>query len=208
MGKHEWRKKEKQFYLPKPTPEVVEVPEFQFLTITGEGNPNNPHFGDYISVLYGLSYPLKMGLKKKDVRPEGYIDYTVYPLEGVWDLSEEGRKNYTGELNKDELVFKLMIRQPDFIDQTYFEEVLEAVKTKKPNALLDEVKLESSTDGTCIQMLHVGSYDNEPASFRMMEAFAEEEGLVRMAKNHREIYLSDFRKVPAEKLKTVLRFRV
>lgn len=208
MKKHEWRKKEKLFYLPKNRPEVIDIPAFKFLAISGEGNPNGEHFADCISVLYGLSYPIKMGFKKREQKPEGYCDYTVYPLEGIWDLTEEGRKNYTGQLNKDELAFKLMIRQPDFVDETYFNEVLETVKVKKPNALLDEVKLERITDGKCVQMLHLGSYDDEPESFRLMEAFAEEEGLVRQAKSHREIYLSDFRKVPAEKLKTVLRFHV
>lgn len=206
--KHEWRKKEKALYLPKNKPEVIDVPELQFLTISGAGNPNDPFFADYIGVLYSVSYPIKMTLKKLATPPEGYCDYTVYPLEGVWDITDEAKKKYDGTFNKDDLVFKLMIRQPDFVMEDFFLEMLELIKKKKPNPLLDEVKLERITDGKCVQMLHIGSYDDEPASFEKMEAFAEKENLKRLSKKHREIYLSDFRKVAAEKLKTVLRFKV
>jgi hypothetical protein len=197
--KHEWRKEEKHIYLPKHKPQIVEIPEYKFLTISGEGNPNDEHFGDYISVLYSVSYGIKMGLKK-DQKPEGYQDYTVYPLEGIWDLNEEAKRNYQGELNKDDLIFKLMIRQPDFVEQKYVNEVIERTKGKKPHPLLNQLRFEKVEDGRCIQMLHLGSYDDEPASFNRMEEFAEREGLTRISKSHREIYLSDFRKVPAEKL--------
>ena len=101
-----------------------------------------------------------------------------------------------------------MIRQPDFINDVIFEEMLEKAKTKKQLPLLEEVKFETITDGDCIQMMHIGSYDNEPESFRLMEVFADKENLTRLSKTHREIYLSDFRKVAPEKLKTILRFKV
>lgn len=101
-----------------------------------------------------------------------------------------------------------MIRQPDFVTEAIFQYMLEATKVKKPHELLDRLKLETITDGPCVQMLHIGSYDDEPASFALMEKFTEQENRQRLSKRHREIYLSDFRKVPAEKLKTVLRFRV
>jgi len=81
---------------------------------------------------------------KKGEQPDGYIDYTVYPLEGVWDLNEEGRKNYNGKINKDDLVFKLMIRQPDFVDKNFFKKMLEFAKQKKPNVFLEKVFLKSS----------------------------------------------------------------
>lgn len=208
MTKHEWRKKEKTFYLPKAKPEVINIPEFQFATISGEGNPNSPHFSECISVLYSISYAIKMGLKKAPELVENFQDYTVYPLEGIWDLNEEARKNYSGTLNKDDLVFKIMIRQPDFVTEAIFQKMLERTRVKKPHELLDRLQFEQITDGACVQMLHIGSYDDEPASFAIMEAFAEKENLKRLSKTHREIYLSDFRKVPAEKLKTVLRFKV
>lgn len=206
--KHEWRKKEKAVYLPKTKPEIITIPTFKFITISGEGNPNSKGFSDYISVLYALSYTIKMTLKKETNKPANYMDYTVYPLEGVWDINEEAKKSFNGVINKDDLVFKLMIRQPDFIDQAIFEQMLKIVKLKKPHKLLNEMAFEEITDGKCIQMLHIGSYDKEAASFELMEEFAKQENLKRLSKVHREIYLSDFRKVAKEKLKTVLRFKV
>lgn len=205
--KHEWRKKEKELYLPKIKPEVIDIPEFNFLTISGEGNPNSEFFSEYIGALYAVSYPIKMTLKKRP-KPDGYSDYTVYPLEGVWDINEEAKKTFNGTINKDDLVFKLMIRQPDFVTEDFALEMIESAMRKKPNELIKEVKFERITEGKCVQMMHIGSYDNEPESFEIMEAFAETENLNRISKMHREIYLSDFRKVNEEKLKTVLRFQV
>ncbi|WP_106793449.1 GyrI-like domain-containing protein [Aquimarina sp. Aq78] len=205
--KHEWRKKEKGVYMPKNTPEIIEIPEYKFLTIEGEGNPNSEFFSEYIGVLYAVSYGIKMGLKKGTV-PKGYFDYTVYPLEGVWDITEEAKKAYEGTINKDDLVFKLMIRQPNFINDELAKHMIDQTKKKKPHVLLEKVKFEKIAEGKCIQMMHLGSYDNEPESFKVMEEFTDKENLYRPSKVHREIYLSDFRKVPAEKLKTVLRFRV
>ncbi|MET2983964.1 GyrI-like domain-containing protein [Aureibaculum conchae] len=206
--KHEWRKKEKEYYLPKNIPEIVNVLEFKFLTIEGEGNPNDEFFSEYITALYSLSYPIKMTLKKQATKPKGYSDYTVYPLEGVWDINEEAKKKFDGKLNKNDLVFKLMIRQPNFVDEIFFNEILELTNKKKPNKLLDRVRFEKIEEGKCVQMLHIGSYDDEPKSFELMEEFAKENNLTRLSKVHREIYLSDFRKVAPEKLKTVLRFKV
>jgi len=205
--KHEWRKKEKHIYLPKNKPEVITLPTFSFLTIEGAGNPNSEFFGDYIQVLYALSYAIKMVPKKRENPPKGYYDYTVYPLEGVWDISDEAKKTFDGTINKDDLVFKLMIRQPDFLNRKFFNEMLKLTKEKKSFPLLDDVKFEKIKEGKCVQMLHIGSYDNEPESFKIMEEFAEKENLSRVSKIHREIYLSDFRRVPEEKLKTVLRFQ-
>jgi len=205
--KHEWRKKEKEIYLPKNKPGRIQVPEFGFFTIDGMGNPNDKKFPEYIRVLYSLSYAVKMS-PKKGWAPEGYFDYAVYPLEGVWDIREEARQTFDGSLNKDDLVFKLMIRQPRFVNENYALSVIEKVKKSKAHELLGEVKFERMAEGDCIQMLHVGSYDQEPESFRIMEEFAEKENLTRLSKVHREIYLTDARKTQAEKLKTVLRFQV
>ncbi len=206
--KHEWKKQEKSIYLPKTVPEIVDIPEFQFIVLNGAGNPNDEFFGGYIEALYSLAYAIKMNLKKADDKPAGYQDWAVYPLEGVWDLAKGASSNKDGKLNKDDLVFELMIRQPDFVTQNFFAQMVELTKLKKPSPLLDKVRLEKITDGHCVQMMHVGSYDDEPASFQQMEAFAQQNSLKRLAKSHREIYLSDFRKVPTEKLKTVLRFGV
>ncbi len=206
--KHEWRKKEKTIYLPKNKPELIDIPSCQFITLSGKGNPNDDFFSEYIGVLYSVAYAIKMNIKKVENPPKGYQDWTVYPLEGIWDMAENAKLNADGMINKDDLVFDVMIRQPDFISQDFFDEMIKLTKTKKPHALLDEVRLEAITEGKCIQMLHIGSYDDESKSFQQMEAFANTLHLTRTSKAHREIYLSDFRKVPAEKLKTVLRFQV
>ena len=205
--KHEWRKKEKDIYLPKNKPETIQIPEYKFFTIKGSGNPNDDYFSEYIRVLYSLSYAVKMSIKK-GIEPKGYFDYTVYPLEGVWDINEEAKKKFDGKFDKNDLIFKLMIRQPDFVDEQFAMMILERTKQKKFNVLLDNVKFEKITDGVCVQMMHLGSYDNEPESFKQMEDFAQQQNLTRTSKVHREIYISDARKVAPEILKTVLRFQV
>jgi hypothetical protein len=205
--KHDWKKLEKHYYRPKNKPQVIEIPPMNFFCINGEGNPNDAFFADYIGVLYSLSYAIKMS-PKSGKTPSNYFDYSVYPLEGVWDLKEEAKLNPIETLDKNALVFKLMIRQPNFVNQQYALETIEIVRKKKPNQLLDTVSFETTEEGTCVQMLHNGSYDNEPQSFAAMEIFAKDKGLNRKYKTHREIYLSDARKTSVEKLKTVLRFQV
>ncbi|RLC48749.1 MAG: hypothetical protein DRI23_10145 [Candidatus Cloacimonadota bacterium] len=205
--KHEWRKHEKDIYLPKQKPVLINIPAFNYFTIEGKGNPNDVFFAEYIGVLYSLAYAAKMS-SKKGITLEGYFDYTVYPLEGVWDISDKAKQNYSGKLNKNDLVFKLMIRQPEFVTHEFADQIIDITKKKKPHKLLEEVKYETIEEGKCVQMLHVGSYDSEPASFAKMEEFCEENELERFSKKHREIYLSDARKVVAEKLKTVLRYKV
>ena len=208
MEKYEWKKKEKNLYLPKAKPEIIDIPSFKFFTLEGKGNPNDEFFADYVGALYSLSYGVKMSYKK-GIEPKGFYDYTVYPLEGVWDLTEKGREDYKkGFINKEELLFKLMIRQPDFVDEAYAKFIVEEAKKNKPNALLNDVKFEEIEEGKVVQMLHVGSYDSEVESFKIMEEFVKESGFERAEKLHKEIYLSDARKVEAEKLKTILRFKV
>jgi hypothetical protein len=205
--KHEWRKHEKQYYLPKNQPEYIHIPKFKFFTISGKGNPNDDFFADYIGVLYSLAYALRMSPKKGST-PEGYFDYTVYPLEGVWDISEEAKNRGSDSYTKDDFVFTLMIRQPDFLTEAFAGKLIDETKRKKPHALLDQIKFEQIEDGACIQMMHLGSYDSEPESFLLMEAYAKAQKLNRHTKKHREIYLNDARKTAPEKLKTILRFQV
>ena len=205
--KHEWKKHDKQFYQPKNKPETIVVPSFSYFSIEGKGNPNDDFFGEYIAVLYSLSYAIKMS-PKQGFAPENYVEYTVFPLEGVWDIDDEAKKNYNGTLDKNSLIFKLMIRQPAFVTEAFALEIVERTKKKKPNDLLSNVQFEKIEEGLCVQMLHLGSYDSEPESFKVMEAFAGNTNLTRISRKHREIYLSDARKVSPEKLKTVLRFQV
>lgn len=203
--KYEWKKQDKELYLPNGKPVYINVPKLKFFTLCGKGNPNGDDFAEVVQVLYSLSYAVKM-LPKKGINPEGYFDFTVFPLEGIWDLSEEGRLK--GFLDKDELIYTLMIRQPEFVTEELAQNVIESVKEKKPHPMLGHVKFCSIEDGYCVQMMHKGSYDNEPASFALMEQYCKENKLKRKSKVHREIYLSDARKTQLDKLNTVLRFGV
>lgn len=202
--KHEWKKSEKQFYLPGIIPEINVIPPFKYFTVEGAGNPNDEFFADYIEVLYGLSYTIRMSAKK-GIEPEGYYEYTVYPLEGIWDISEVAKENYKGTISKDDFVFKLMIRQPEFVTPDYARNIIEYNKKKKPNDLLEKVKFEVIEDGNSVQIMHIGPYHTEPESFRKMEEFCIQRGVKRKLNSHREIYISDPRKVTPDKLKTVLR---
>ncbi|HWR62237.1 MAG TPA: GyrI-like domain-containing protein [Clostridia bacterium] len=202
--KYEWKKQARELYLPKRTPEIVTVPSMKFFMLDGRGNPNGEEFAEAVGVLYILSYAVKM-LPKKGVIPEGYFEYTVFPLEGVWDLAPEARGAEV--LDKDSLVYTIMIRQPDFVTEAVAHTALEAAAGKIKSPKLEAVRFGSMEEGLCVQMLHIGPYDSEPASFAAMEEFCRANGLSRTSKTHREIYISDARKTAAEKLQTVLRFK-
>jgi hypothetical protein len=204
--KHEWRKAEKNIYIPKSKPTLIELPEQKFFMIDGSGDPNGELFAKHIEVLYALSYAIRM-MPKSGFTPDGYFEYTVYPLEGIWDISDDGKSDDV--LDKSKLIYTLMIRQPDFVTQELFEKALSIVKKKKKSLeFLDKVRLSTMCDGLSVQMLHLGSYDNEPESFGAMKLFIEEHNLEILTMKHREIYLNDARKTIPEKLKTTLRYRV
>lgn len=203
--KHEYRKHEKELYMPKSEPQLIKVSKQKFLCIKGEGNPNTEEFSEKVGVLYSLAYAIKM-MPKKGYTPEGYFEYTVYPLEGLWDLTEEGRKSET--LNKDKLIYTIMIRQPSFVTEEVIEKALEIVNKKNSHPLLKEVYFDEIEDGLSVQLMHIGSYDNEPKSFEKMKNFIKENNLEIKTLVHREIYISDARKTSEDKLKTVLRYQV
>ncbi|WP_017416407.1 GyrI-like domain-containing protein [Clostridium tunisiense] len=203
--KFEWKKQERNLYLPKKKPELVTVPKQKFFMISGKGNPNGEEFSEKIGILYSLAYAIRM-MPRKGYTPEGYFEYTVYPLEGVWDLTEEGRQANT--LNKDELLYTIMIRQPDFVTEEVVNKAFEIVRKKGNNPLLNEVTFETMEDGLVVQMMHVGSYDEEPQSFQQMKNFIKENNLEIVTLKHREIYVSDSRRTEKSKLKTVLRYQV
>jgi len=203
--KHEWKKHEKNLYMPPQKPELITVAEQKYFMIKGEGNPNSEDFSERIGVLYSLAYAVRM-MPKQGFTPEGYFEYTVYPLEGLWDLTEEGKQADT--LMKDQLLYTIMIRQPDFVTRETVEKAFANVRKKKPHPLLDEVTFGTMEDGLSVQMLHIGPYDNEPESFAAMKEFIINHELEIVTLEHREIYISDARKVDPAKLKTVLRYRV
>jgi hypothetical protein len=171
--------------------------------VNGSGDPNGEEFAKATEALYSLSYAVRMSYKSDDV-PAGYYEYTVFPLEGVWDLLDYSKP----AADKSNFKYTIMIRQPDFVTKETFERFLEQTKKKKQNPYLDHVRFEQVEEGLCCQMMHLGSFDNEPESFARMEAFCAEKGYIRTSKIHREIYLSDPRKTESSKLKTVLRFPV
>ena len=205
--KYDWKQKEKHFYLPKTEPELIKIPSFKFFSIEGKGNPNERYFSEYITVLYSLSYEVKMSLKYRSA-PDGFFDYAIYPVEGLWNISEKGKMQASKKPDKNSFVFNLMIRQPDFLANDFASEIIEKTKQKKPHELLDKVKFETITDDLCIQIMHIGNYDSEPESLKKMEEFCLLNNYMRQSERHREIYISDARRVSSDKLRTVLRFKI
>lgn len=203
--KHEYRKHEKELYLPKTKPELITIPKQKFIIIDGKGDPNSVSFTEKVGTLYTIAYAIK-NFYKTNYIPDGYFDYTVYPLEGVWDLSEKGKES--NKLIKKELLYTIMIRQPDFVTEEMFISALNNVKNKRDNKLFDEVRFETMEDGLAVQIMHIGSYDDEPQSFNKMKEFIEDNNLKISDSRHREIYISDARKVDKENLRTVLRYKV
>ena len=195
--KHEWRRHEKALYGAGKTPGLVDVPAQKFIVISGRGDPNGEDFSARILALYPLAYALRSVFKARDE------DYAVYPLEGLWSGAVQG-----GAVVKSELEYELMIRQPDAATEDEFSEALDRTRRRKPSPLLDEVRFEAITDGRCVQMLHTGPYDDEPASFALMADFAAANGLERAGAGHREIYLNDAKRTEPAKLRTILRFSV
>ena len=204
--KHEWRKQEKELYLPKKI-EIISIPKQHFLLIEGAGNPNSEAFAKKIEALYSVSYGIRMGMKKG--RFGEAFEYTVYPLEGIW-TTEDGSKDEA--LNKESLVYCVMIRQPDGVTKEIVEEIKKEVFDKKKNSDINLIRFESYEDGLSLQTIHQGSFDTEVETFKKMDAFLAdtpyEKDWLMDKFVHREIYLSDPRKVVAEKRKTVLRYKL
>ena len=199
--KYEWRKAEKSLYGVKASPKVVDVPQQSFIMLDGTGNPNLPGFTEEVSALYALAYAIKMDYKKSHTNQE-IQDYTVYPLEGIWQQKEQG------ELVKEGLIYTIMIAQPSFISKEMVKEALEKVKVKKPNAHYEKIRFETVKEGKCLTMLHLGSFDSEPLAFAKMDTFCKENSLNRRSLFHREIYLNNLNRTSPDKLKTILRYQV
>lgn len=207
--KFEWRKHEKALYGAKSIPDLVDIPMQNFIMIKGNGNPNDTDFSDRVTALYSLAYAIKMGYKStatKNILSNEIHDFTVYPLEGIWKQKNTDTESAAGKLIKENLEYTIMIRQPDFITAEMVCAALEKVKIKKPNRLYQEIIFDTIHDEKCVEILHIGSYDNEPFSFEQMDRFTEEKGLQRITDYHREIYLTN--RTKEDKLKTILRYKV
>jgi hypothetical protein len=201
----DFKKEYKEFYMPKGKPEIVTVPAMNYIAVRGCGNPNEEG-GDYkksIELLYGIAYTIKMS-KKGDHKIDGYFDYVVPPLEGFWWQEGVDGIDYS---HKENFRWISVIRLPDFVTRSDFEWATEEATRKKK---MDFSKVEFLTveEGLCVQCMHSGSYDDEPATVSMMHEFIESQGYaldITDKRLHHEIYLSDARKVAPEKLKTVIR---
>ncbi|MGE5561061.1 MAG: GyrI-like domain-containing protein [Chloroflexota bacterium] len=207
MSQVDYKQAFRELYLPPARPVLLDVPKMLYAAVGGAGNPNdNPDFAAAMQALYAISYGVKM-LPKKGPAPAGYYEYTIFPLEGIWDLDSPPDPVAAG-LDKDKLVWTVMIRQPDFVTPELLESVRAAAAKKKDAPPVERVKLIEMADGLSVQMMHIGPYDAEPASFALMDRFCADNGLVRNGHHHREIYLSDPRRTAPEKLRTVLRYFV
>ncbi len=201
--KHEWKKQEKDIYGVKTKPCVIDIPAWKYIILSGSGNPNDEIFSDKVAALFSTAYKIKMAYKAFVEKSSEISDYAVYPLEGIWSTASE--KEY---LIKDELQYRIMIRQPDFITRGMFDNALEVVRRKKDNPYLTDVSFETVCDGRCIQVLHKGAFDDEPASFKIMDRYCMEHGYKRIGKEHREIYLNNPSRTEKANLKTILRYKV
>mgnify|MGYP000941102319 FL=1 len=200
--KYEWKKNEKNLYGVKQKPQLIEIPSAYYIMIKGEGNPNESDFSNRVSALYSLAYGIKMLFKNMDNKKNEYSDFTVFPLEGIWEKSDDE------EFDKSKLKYTIMIKQPYFITKEIFDLAFEKVKKKKPNELYDEISFDCIESKKAIQILHIGSFDTEIGSFEKLDNFASEMNLERSEKLHTEIYLNNKNRTAEDKLKTILRYNV
>lgn len=208
MATIDFKKTQKQFYKPTIKPEIIEIPQMNFIYVEGRGNPGDPQ-GEYveaIGLIYQIAYTLKMGLKKGN-QIQGYYDYVVCPLEGLWEI--DGLKGYDRTL-KDQFIWTSMMRVPDFISKDVFDQAIKEATHKKQKDF-SKVKYQSFYEGLVVQMLHVGSYDDEIYSVEKMDQYVKDMGYAldfNERRKHHEIYLSDPRRTQPEKLRTILRHPV
>lgn len=201
----DFRKEYKEFYLPIASPSIVNVPEMNYIAVRGSGDPNDEN-GEYkqaINLLYGIAYTIKMS-KKGDHHIDGYFDYVVPPLEGFWWQDGVIGVDYS---RKDSFKWISIIRLPDFVAEDDFNWAVKEASAKKKQDF-SKVEFLTYDEGLCVQCMHIGPYDDEPATVKLMNDFLEREGYetdISDKRYHHEIYLSDARKTEAEKLKTVIR---
>jgi len=221
--KIDFKKEYKELYQPKTTPSIIDIPEMTFIMVDGKGNPNtSTDYKNAVELLYGLSYAIKMTNKH-------ILDYVVPPLEGFWQVDDKGFKGGSVNLpaanssqgspdifrvlgapilDKNKFIWTMMIRQPDFVTSEVFETAKTALSKKKPGFDVTLARLETITEGLCVQIMHIGSYDDEPATIATLDQYAIDNGYIidiDETRHHHEIYISDPRKIAPEKLKTVLR---
>lgn len=201
----DFKKEYKEFYMPKNKPSIVNVPAANYIAVRGRGDPNEEGgaYQQAISVLYAVAYTLKMSYKT-DYKIEGFFEYVVPPLEGFWWQEGIARVDYS---DKAGFNWVSVIRLPDFVTEKDFEWAVETA-TKKKKLDCSKAELITVEEGLCVQILHTGSYDDEPATVAVMDEYLKKNGYVNDFSDtrlHHEIYISDPRKTAPEKRKTVIR---
>ena len=204
----DYKKEYKEFYLPSKKPVIVDVPAMNYVAVFGEGNPNieDGAYKNSIGLLYAISYIVKMS-KRGNHKIDGFFDYVVPPLEGLWWLKDSKQFDFS---RKDDFCWVSMIRLPDFVKKQDFEWAVEEGSAKK-KIDLSAAEFLTLDEGACVQCMHIGSYDSEPTTISAMRAFIETQGYsfdLNDTRLHHEIYLSDPRKTAPEKLKTVIRIPI
>lgn len=204
----DYKKEFKSFYLPPKKPGIIEIPEMNFAAVRGKGNPNNEN-GEYqaaLELLYGITFTIKMSYKG-DYKIDGFFEYKLPPLEGFWWQDGIAGADYS---SKDTFQWISLIRLPEFVTKEVFDWAAgEAQKKKKKD--FSKAEFFTYREGLCVQCMHIGSYDDEPATIQAMEQYAMEQGYridITPERYHHEIYMSDPRKSAPEKLKTVIRHPV
>ena len=201
----DYKKEYKAFYLPKDKPGIITVPSMNFIAVRGQGDPNaeDGAYKQAIGLLYGIAFTIKMS-KKGNHQMEGYFDYVVPPLEGFWWQDGVDGIDYA---HKEDLQWISVIRLPDFVTKEDFAWAVEEA-TKKKKTDFSRVAFFTYDEGECVQCMHIGPYDDEPATVARMHEYMERQGYVldiTEKRRHHEIYLSDARRVVPEKWKTVIR---
>ncbi len=201
----DYKKEYKEYYMPPRKPVIIKIPSMNFIAVRGQGNPNEEG-GEYkkaVELLYGIAFTIKMSYKGSH-KIEGYFPYVVPPLEGLWWQKDIKGVDYA---HKETFQWISMIRLPDFVTKEEFNwAVTEASNKKKTD--FSKVEFFTYEEGECVQCMHIGPYDDEPATVEMMDKFIKEQGYennITWEKHHHEIYLGDPRKSAPEKLKTVIR---
>lgn len=201
----DYKKEYKEFYMPKNKPGIIEIPQMNYIAVRGKGNPND-EAGEYkqsIGLLYAIAFTIKMSYKGTH-KIDGYFEYVVPPLEGFWWQDGITGIDYN---KKEEMNFISLIRLPEFVTEDEFKWAVEEA-TKKKNQDFSKVEFLTYNEGLCVQCMHIGSYDNEPATIELMNNYAQENGYeteITDKRFHHEIYLSDPRRCDVSKLKTVIR---
>lgn len=204
----DYKKEYKEFYMPKNKPSVVLVPSMNYIAVRGKGNPNieGSEYKESIGLLYGVAFTIKMS-KKGNRQIEGYFDYVVPPLEGFWWQNNIKGIDYT---HKEDFNFISVIRLPDFVTKSDFDWAINEAEEKKQKDF-SKVEFFTYNEGLCVQCMHIGPYDDEPRTVKLMSEFMAEEGYesdITDERFHHEIYLSDVRRTAPERIKTVIRHPV